>query len=74
VSHNNEFFVGAMDEQLRRILYNIPGVPTFFIMNNMLLLDTPSPASTRYQYKVRTKKITGQNLFKKRKNLVFKTI
>ena len=54
LENNKEYFVGAMDEKLRNILYHMPGVPTFFIMNNMLILDTPSPASMKYQHRVRT--------------------
>jgi U3 small nucleolar RNA-associated protein 23 len=61
VANNNEYFVGAMDEKLRNILYHIPGVPTFFIMNNMLIFDTPSPASTKYQYKVEREKARPTN-------------
>eukprot|EP00029_Vermamoeba_vermiformis_P006870 TRINITY_DN2815_c0_g1_i1.p1 TRINITY_DN2815_c0_g1~~TRINITY_DN2815_c0_g1_i1.p1 ORF type:complete len:276 (-),score=42.18 TRINITY_DN2815_c0_g1_i1:41-868(-) len=61
VQNNKEYFVGAMDEQLRSILYRIPGVPTFFIMNNMLILDTPSPASMKYQNKVEREKARPSN-------------
>lgn len=48
----HQYCVATGNDELRKRVIQVPGIPLLFITNNMIVLDVPSPASTEFAKKV----------------------